>query len=131
MTQSFPKPKLTEITQEIILKFIVHPNDLDEYSFDPPVYAIGDLVAIKEQYDFITNEKVEALNKDEEYCEEPENYEIIGLKLNKYTLNNRLREQHFWSYLIKSKTGTKEEIWFDENELVYPIKVQDDSWFGI
>ena len=125
--QSRPKAK-TEITLTINLEMF--DSESDDYSYDPPVYAIGQTVAIKQDYDFYLHEQaVMALEGQHSVIETPQTYVVTGIELMVYqTKDGYLKQQPYWTYAIQTTSGTREKLWLDENELIIPSDPDDTNW---
>ena len=96
----------------------VHPND--EYNYPHPLYVFGDIVALRQQWEHCQEH---GINPDEEM----DYYRICALELVEHkSKSGRLTDAPYWLYGIRCTTGTKELMWFEEEELVAKRVVEEN-----
>ena len=84
----------------------------DQYGYSPPKYVFSEPVILVSQWQ-------ECLDNQYDFFDVYDVYHICALELIEYTLTgDRLYEAPYWKYGIRGTRGTKELIWFEENELV-------------
>ena len=84
----------------------------DQYAYNPPKYVFCEQVILISQW-------LECQENQYDFFDIYETYHISALELIEYTMTgDRLYSAPSWKYGIRGTRGTKELIWFEENELV-------------
>ncbi len=84
----------------------------DQYGCSPPKYVYSEPVILVSQWQ-------ECLDNQYDFFDVYDVSHICALELFEYTMTgDRLYEAPSWKYGIRGTRGTKELIWFEEDELV-------------
>ena len=101
-----------QVEEEVIITIEFKPevHYLDDYSYPQPKFIFQEEVAILKELTF-----VDAPNP----LEEVDFYPIRAMELVERKLSNgRLAEAPYWLYGLRSTKGTRELMWFSEDELI-------------
>jgi hypothetical protein len=110
-TKYYPEPTENE-PQLITIEFKPYTHSMDEYSYSQPRFVFGDLVVLQEQWDYCQENQVEPI-------EELDIFRICAMELvERRSKSGRLTHAPEWLYGIRCTTGTKELMWFEEDELM-------------
>ena len=84
----------------------------DQYGYSDPKYVFCEQVILVSQWQ-------ECQENQYDFFDEYEVYYICALELVEYSLTRKsLYEAPSWKYGIRGTNGTKDLIWFEENELI-------------
>ena len=101
-----------EVEEQVIITIEFKPeiHYLDDYSYPQPKFIFQEEVAILKELTFV------ALPNP---LEEVDFYPIRAMELVERKLSNgRLTEAPYWLYGLRSTEGTRELMWFSEDELI-------------
>ena len=118
-TEYRTQPQVEE--QQLITIEFTPPGINDEYLVEQPEFVFGDTVIIKEQWDNCFLNQLDT--------EELDTFTVCAMEL--VEPKNQLgqpSEQTYWNYGLRCTSGTRELIWFKENELVRKAST-DLDWF--
>ena len=104
-----------EIEEQVIITIEFKPevHYLDDYSYPQPQFVFLEEVALTKQVNYCQQNKI-ALSE-----EVIEFYPIRAMELVERKLSNgRLAEAPYWLYGLRSNKGTRELMWFSEDELI-------------
>lgn len=84
----------------------------DQYGYSNPKFVYCEEVILVSQW-------LECQENQDDFFDEHEVYHICALELEEYTLTGKtLYEAPSWKYGIRGTRGTRELIWFEEDELI-------------
>jgi hypothetical protein len=110
-TRYYPEPTENE-PQLITIEFKPHTHSMDEYSYSHPRFVFGDVVVLKDQWEYCQENQVEPDS-------ELDIFRICAMELiERRSKSGRLTSAPEWLYGIRCSTGTQELMWFDEDELM-------------
>ncbi|NJK51282.1 hypothetical protein HC931_27150 [Candidatus Gracilibacteria bacterium] len=119
-TRYYPEPTENE-AQLITIEFKPHTHSMDDYCYSHPRFVFGDLVVLKEQWEYCQEHPVQQ-------NEELDIFRICAIELvERRSKSGRLTSAPEWLYGIRCTTGTKELMWFDEDELMSGRELKPDS----
>ncbi len=101
-----------EVEEQVIITIEFKPeiHYLDDYSYPQPKFIFQEEVAILKGF---------ALGDTPNALEEVNFYPIRAMELVERKLSNgRLAEAPYWLYGLRSTKGTRELMWFSEDELI-------------
>ena len=111
-----------QIDEQRLITIEFTPNVTnDEYLIEQPEFVFGDTVIIKEQWShcFLNQLDTEGLDT----------FTVCAIELVEPKNNLEQPSDHpYWQYGLRCIDGTKELIWFSENELVRKAS-SDLDWF--
>ena len=111
-----------EVDEQRLITIEFTPNVTnDEYLVKQPEFVFGDTVIIKEQWDncFLNQLDTEGLDT----------FTVCAMELiEPKNPSGQLIDHPFWQYGLRCLSGTRELIWFSENELVRKAS-SDLDWF--
>jgi hypothetical protein len=110
-TRYYPEP--TDVEEPLVtIEFKPKTHPLDDYCYSQPSFVFGDLVVLKEQWDYCQEHPVKQ-------NEELDFFRICAMELvERRSKSGRLTSAPYWLYGIRCSTGTQELMWFDEDELM-------------
>lgn len=96
----------------------------DIYEYDNPKFTLAQSVVIAQQWDYCCEHGID-------FHEEHEVYRICALELVEPTSrhSNGLTEAPYWMFGIRGTRGTKELIWFSEDELLSLAEIKTSGEF--
>jgi hypothetical protein len=110
-TRYYPEPSEVE-PQLITIEFKPKTHPLDDYCYSQPRFVFGDVVVLKKQWDYCQDHPVKP-------DEELDIFRICVMELvERRSPSGRLTSAPEWLYGIRCTTGTKELMWFEEDELM-------------
>ncbi len=97
----------------ITIEFTPEVQPMDDYSYPQPQFVFKEEVALVKQVNYCQQNKI-ALSE-----EVIDFYPITAMELVERKLSNgRLAEAPYWLYGLRSHKGTRELMWFSEDELI-------------
>lgn len=104
-----------EVEQRICIEFTPHTHHLDDYGIPEPAFKFCDEVAMRQQYDHCVENNID-------FSEELDIFRICAMELVEYrSQRGVLTDAPYWRYGIRYARGTRELIWFEEDELARPL----------
>jgi hypothetical protein len=104
-----------EVEQRICIEFTPPAHHLDEYAIPDPAFTFCEEVAVREQYDH-------CLKNNIDFSEGLDVFRISALELvERRSKSGVLTDAPYWLYGIRYARGTRELIWFEEDELARPL----------
>ncbi len=98
--------------QLITIEIWRDPNLVGDFNYPHPNFTIGDLVVLRQEVDLLLNNWVSL--KDNLTL-----FQIRAIELVEETsCSGQLTEQPYFRYGIRSKFGSKQLIWCDEDQLI-------------
>lgn len=118
--QDCPEPTDLE-PQVITIEFIPQVHPLNDYGYSQPKFVFGNVVALREQWEHCCLNNINP-------SEELDYFRIRALELveNK-SKTGQLTKPPQWYYGIRCETGTKETIWWEEDELIALEELKQDN----
>jgi hypothetical protein len=115
-------PEQPEVEKPFVtIEFQPKTHPLDDYDYSHPRFVFSDLVILQEQWDYCQAHHVEP-------NEELDIFRICAMELvERRSQSGRLTSAPEWLYGIRCTTGTKELIWFSEDELMSGRELEPDS----
>ena len=93
----------------------------DQYGYSEPKYVFSEQVILISQWQ-------KCQDNQYDFFDDYEVYYICALELVEYSLTRKsLYEAPSWKYGIRGTNGTKELIWFEENELISINEINSDN----
>ncbi len=93
----------------------------DQYAYSEPRYVYCEKVVLASQWQ-------ESQKNQYDFFDIYETYHISALELIEYTMGgDRLYEAPSWKYGIRGTRGTKELIWFEEDELISLAEINSED----
>ncbi|MGH2413990.1 MAG: hypothetical protein ACRDEA_09930 [Microcystaceae cyanobacterium] len=96
----------------------IHPND--DYGYFQPEFVFGDVVALREQWEYCCSNHID-------FTEELDLFKVCAMEL--VEPRNRsgwLTEAPSWLIGIRCSNGTRELMWFNEEELISKREIEQD-----
>jgi hypothetical protein len=104
-----------EVEQLICIEFTPPAHHLDDYAIPVPAFTFCEEVAVREQYDH-------CLKNNIDFSEGLDVFRISALELvERRSKSGVLTDAPHWLYGIRYARGTRELIWFEEDELARPL----------
>jgi hypothetical protein len=105
-------PETVDVEIPIIsIEFKPETHPQDDYCYEQPKFVFGDVVVLRSQWETCQNQN--------DPFEEVDKFHICAMELvTRKSKSGRLTSAPYWMYGIRCDTGTKELIWFDEDELL-------------
>ncbi len=101
-----------EIPEIITVEFYPKNHPLSEYTYPHPKFVFTEKVVIREQYEYCLENQINL-------AEELNSYPIKAMELVENKLSNgRLSSAPYWLYGIRCHSGTRELMWFSDDELL-------------
>jgi len=97
--------------QLVTIEFSVDSEIAGKFSYPHPRFTFKDRVVIASELDYYVNSNLD--------LGEIEILEINAIELVERIDRGKLISQPYWQYGVKSQSGTKEIVWFEETELVH------------
>ncbi len=112
-----------EVSEQRLITIEFTPNATnDEYLVKQPEFVFGDIVIIKQQWEDYFINRMDTNELD--------TFTICGMELiEPRNQSGQLIDYPYWQYGIRCTEGTREVIWFKENELVRKASTIVDDWF--
>jgi hypothetical protein len=111
-----------EVEQRIQIEFTPRTHRLDDYAVPEPAFTFCEEVALGAQYDY-------CLEQNLDLSEELDTFYICALELVECrSQNGVLTDKPYWCYGIRKVRGTRELLWFEEDELVRPVPPQEEEF---
>ena len=108
------------VTERIQFDFIPRfPHD--QYAYNPPKYVFCEQV-------ILISQREECQEHQYDFLDIYDVYHICALELVEYSLTRKsLYEAPSWKYGIRGTKGTKELVWFEEDELISLKEINSES----
>jgi hypothetical protein len=111
-----------EVEQRIRIEFAPRMHHLDDYAIPEPAFTFCEEVAVREQYDYCLQNNIDC-------SEELDVFRICALELvESRSKGGVLTDAPHWLYGIRYARGTRELIWFEEDELVRPLPLSEGEF---
>lgn len=105
------EPEILETTL-VTIEFRPESHPLDDYDYSPPRFVFNDTVALQQQWNH-------CLQADLDPDEELDYYRVCALELvEPKSKSGRLNDAPYWLIGIRCLSGTRELIWFEQDELL-------------
>ncbi|MEL4896114.1 hypothetical protein [Crocosphaera sp. Alani8] len=93
----------------------------DQYGYNPPKFVYCEQVILVEEWLFCQEQQYN-------FFDEHEVYRICALEIEEYSLTGKtLYEAPSWKYGIRGTRGTRELIWFEEDELISLTEINSED----
>ena len=93
----------------------------DQYAYSPPKYVFCEQIILISQWE-------ECQENQYDFFDIYDVYHICALELVEYSLTRKsLYEAPSWKYGIRGTKGTKELVWFEEDELISLKEINSES----
>jgi hypothetical protein len=104
-----------EVEQRICIEFTPRTHHLDDYAIPDPAFTFCEEVAVREQYDHCIKNNID-------FAEGLDTFRISALELiEPRSKSGVLTDAPHWRYGIRYARGTREMIWFEEDDLARPL----------
>ena len=111
-----------EVEQRICIEFTPQVHHLDDYGVPEPAFKFCDEVALRDQYD-------QCVQNNIDFSDGLDIFRISAMELVEYrSKSGILTDAPHWLYGIRYTRGTRDLIWFEEDELARPLPPEEGEF---